>query len=205
MGGGTTFSASPAIIKPKTYYYIAKGRAPWYSINWPNKRHVVSTDESVSGQATVTCDNNVTSFYQMFQGCNFLESIDLSNFDTSKVTDMTYMFDNTFFNVLAPASINFSNFDTSKVTNMDYMFVHCRGLTTLDLSSFDTSKVWGMLGMFKDCISLTTIKGIIDMRSCERCAAMFEGCSELKGVKIKNPPADFDGAGLSSSQYTIVP
>lgn len=204
IGGGTTFSVSPATVKPKTYYYIAKGSFPWYSINWVNRSHVVSTDESISGQATVTCDSNVTSLYQMFQGCNYLKSIDLSNFDTSKVTDMSYMFDNTFFDIFASASIDFSNFNTSKVTDMSYMFISCRGLITLDLSSFDTSKVWNMNGMFKNCISLTTIKGIIDMKSCERCAEMFKDCSELKDVKIKNPPSGFNGAGLSSSQYTIV-
>lgn len=140
----------------------------------------------------------------MFQGCNYLTSIDLSNFDTSKVTDMSYMFDNTFYNIFDPASIDFSNFNTSKVNDMMCMFTSCRGLTTLDLSSFDTSKVENMWGMFNNCISLTTIKGVIDMKSCNRYSNMFKDCSKLKDVKIKNPPARFNGAGLSSSQYTIV-
>lgn len=62
-----------------------------------------------------------------------------------------------------------------------------------------------MNSMFINCSSLTTIKGIIDMNSCTKLYYnMFENCSKLTGVKIKNPPAGFDGAGLSSSQYTIV-
>lgn len=134
----------------------------------------------------------------------YIESIDLSNFDTSKVTDMSFMFDNTFYYAFAPASIDFSNFNTSKVNNMMCMFTSCRDLTILDLSSFDTSKVENMWGMFNNCISLTTIKGVIDMKSCNRYSNMFMNCSKLKDVKIKNPPAGFDDAGLSSSQYTIV-
>ena len=48
---------------------------------------------------------------------NILE-IDLSNFDTSKVTDMAYM----FAGISNLTSLDLSNFDTSKVTDMQYMF-----------------------------------------------------------------------------------
>nr|WP_255300775.1 BspA family leucine-rich repeat surface protein [Listeria monocytogenes] len=34
-----------------------------------------------------------------------------------------------------------SNFDTNSVTNMSYMFYKCAGLEELDLSNFDTSSV----------------------------------------------------------------
>ena len=34
---------------------------------------------------------------------------------------------------------------------------------------------------------------------------MFENCTNLKGVKIKNPPADFETySGLTKDQYEIV-
>ena len=43
------------------------------------------------------------------------------------------------------------------------------------------------------------------MKSCTDYKGMFAHCSKLKGVKIKNPPPDFESkTGLSSSQYTIV-
>ena len=84
------------------------------------------------------------------------------------------------------------------------MFYGCYRLTTLDLSNFDTSKVTNMGRMFWACLNLTTIKGVIDMKSCTDYGNMFNMCSKLTGVKIKNPPSGFDGAGLSSSQYTIV-
>ena len=90
------------------------------------------------------------------------------------------------------------------VTSMKNMFTACQGISEIDLSSFDTSKVTEMYGMFQNCISLTTLKGIIDMKSCTRWNGMFSNCNKLTGVKIKNPPSGFDGAGLNSSQYTIV-
>ena len=75
-------NATPAI---KAQVYIAKGSAPWYtsSVYWDDKDKVINTDESISGQATVTC-NGVTDTNHMFHNCSSLTSLDLSNFDTSK-------------------------------------------------------------------------------------------------------------------------
>ena len=83
---------------------------------------------------------------------NILE-IDLSNFDTSKVTDMKDMFNN----MLSLTTLNLSNFNTSKVTDMKDMFNNMRSLTTLDLSNFDTSKVTDMGRMFFSTPNLTTL------------------------------------------------
>ncbi len=82
---------------------------------------------------------------------NILE-LDLSNFDTSKVTDMSGMF--VFMNL---TTLNLSNFDTSKVTDMSGMFAGMSSLTTLNLSSFNTSKVTNMSSMFGGMSSLTTL------------------------------------------------
>lgn len=44
-----------------------------------------------------------------------------------------------------------SGWDTSKVTDMSFMFRHCESLTALDVSNFDTSKVTNMSCMFDGC------------------------------------------------------
>jgi len=54
-------------------------------------------------------------------------------------------------------SLDLSNFNTSKVTNMYGMFAYCPSLTSLDLSNFDTSKVTTMYRMFYQCINLEYI------------------------------------------------
>ena len=41
-------------------------------------------------------------------------------------------------------SLNLSNFDTSSVTKMDCIFEGCSSLTNLDVSSFDTARVTSM-------------------------------------------------------------
>ena len=69
-----------------------------------------------------------------FKNC---ERIDLSNVDTSSVTNMHCMFR---FNS-SLKFIDVSSFNTSNVTDMSYMFSGCTSLTSLDLSSFDTSNL----------------------------------------------------------------
>ena len=79
--------------------------------------------------------------------------IDLSSFDTSRVTDMRFMFAN-MHNI---TTLNLSNFNTSKVTDMAYMFNGMHNLITLNLSSFDTSRVVDMSNMFYSMYALTNL------------------------------------------------
>ncbi|HAO6440065.1 TPA: BspA family leucine-rich repeat surface protein [Listeria monocytogenes] len=73
-------------------------------------------------------------------------NLDLSNFDTSKVTTMAYMFQES-----SAKSIDVSNFDTSNVTNMQSMF-DSSAVISLDLSSFNTSNVMSMRYMFDESV-----------------------------------------------------
>ncbi|EAC8464481.1 BspA family leucine-rich repeat surface protein [Listeria monocytogenes] len=85
--------------------------------------------------------SQVTDMNNMFFLCK-ATSLDVSNFDTSNVTNMEFMFQQT-----AATSIDMSNFDTSNVTNMRYMF-QGSPVISLDVSNFDTSNVTDMSGMF---------------------------------------------------------
>ena len=71
----------------------------------------------------------------MFNECNELENLDLSNFDTSKVNDMVCMF-NKCQKLKEIKGIN--KFNTNQVTIMKAMFNECNELEYLDLSNFDT-------------------------------------------------------------------
>ena len=98
--------------------------------------------------------SKVTDMSSMFNYINASEIKGLENFDTSNVTDMSYMFYGTFL----IETLDLSNFDTSNVTDMQYMLSRC-GANSLDLSNFDTSKVTNMDYMFEDS-SATEIKGL---------------------------------------------
>ena len=94
-----------------------------------------------------------TDMSYMFYNLKNIASIDLSIFDTSKTTDMSYMF--AYYNALVDTlyrgvitNIDISHFDTSKVTDMSFMFAGLTELNHLDVSNFDTSNVEDMSGMF---------------------------------------------------------
>ena len=74
----------------------------------------------------------------MFGDCRELEYLDLSNFNTSHVTDMSGMF--LGCNKLKQIK-GINNFITINVENLFAMFHQCGNLEYLDLSKFNTSKV----------------------------------------------------------------
>ncbi len=104
--------------------------------------------------------SKATDMSYMFYNTTLI-SLDLSEFDTSKVTDMKEMFSIHWDDMSRLEEIKGLNgFDTSKVTDMSSMFYNTSKLkTSLDLSSFDTSKVNNMFWMFYHCAA-PEIKGL---------------------------------------------
>jgi surface protein len=87
----------------------------------------------------------------MFSFCHKLTSLDASNWDTSKVTDMSNMFK--YCSNLT--SLDLSNWDTSNVTDMNEMFNLCSALTELKMGG-DISKVTNVTSMFSNVFSTGT-------------------------------------------------
>jgi len=63
-------------------------------------------------------EKKISSLRDMFSDCADIVSIDLSNFDTSNVEDMSGM----FYGCISLESLDVSKFNTSKVEDMSYMF-----------------------------------------------------------------------------------
>ena len=102
--------------------------------------------------------SRVINMSTMFQNCINLSSLDLSSFDTSNVTDMSYMFAGGPGNKMSLTEIKgIEKFNTSRVINMSTMFQNCINLSSLDLSSFDTSNVTDMSYMFYGTKNLKNI------------------------------------------------
>ena len=129
--------------------------------------------------------SNVTDMSGMFSGCQNLTSLDVSNFNTSKVTDMSSM----FYSCLELTSLDVSNFDTSNVTNMSGMF-ECYAdskLTSLDVSNFNTSKVTDMSSMFMHCLKLNALDvSNFDTSNVTDMHNMFYSCSGLTSLDVSN-------------------
>lgn len=128
----------------------------------------------------------VTNMFGMFYGDENLTSLDLSNFNTSNVTNMGRMFSGMFIGCTSLTNLDLSHFDTSKVKNMAGMFSGCKYLTNLNVLSFNTSNVTDMYGMFDGC-SLTSLdlrhfntSRVTDM------AYMFFECKNLTNLTISS-------------------
>ena len=97
--------------------------------------------------------SKVTNMNDMFGFCHELTQVDVIGWDTSNVTDMSYM-----INLCGRLmSIDVSGWDTSKVTNMEHMFLECRNVKKLDVSKWNVSKVTKFAEMFGECYSLTEL------------------------------------------------
>lgn len=100
--------------------------------------------------------------------------IKLEEIDTSKITDMSYLFANS-------KRTDFSGIEkwnTSNVTDMDFLFGNCENFNQ-DISNWDVGKVTNMFCMFKGCecfnqdISKWNVSNVTDMSS------MFSGCKNF--------------------------
>ena len=121
-------------------------------------------------------------------------SLDVSEMDTSGVTDMSLM----FYGCEGLTSLDLSGWDTSNVTDMSYMFEGCEGLTSLDLSDWDMSNVTDMSYMFKNCHDLERLnlsgwqinKEANINRLFDDCEKLLEIVTEDKRILNLDPPTD---------------
>ena len=82
------------------------------------------------------------------------------------------------------------HWDTSNVTNMSFMFMAQTKLVNLDLSFFDTSKVTDMSGMFSGCLNLTSLDFCnADFSSVTSYDSMFSSANASLRVTVKNSTA----------------
>ena len=127
--------------------------------------------------------SNVTNMSSMFYGCSSLTSLNLSNFNTSSVTDMSDMFSR----CSSLTSLDLSSFNASNVTNMDSMFSGCSSLISLDLSSFNTTNVTSLDSMFYYCSSLISLDvSGFNTSKVTNMSGMFRDCSSLTNLDLSS-------------------
>ena len=169
------------------------GRQTIYYMNKPdeiyingNKQYVIQSQynfDLLDNLIELVYNRDIISCNHMFYNCLGIYEIDLSNFNSSSVTNMAYMF-RSCSNLV---NINFSNFDTSKVTTMEGLFVYCSSLISLDLSSFDTLLVTNIENMFYDCWSLSALNiSNWNTQKVEGMSSVFYNCSSLTSLNFSN-------------------
>ena len=155
-------------------YLLPKGKGLFRIIGNTVNKVVVKANINTNSQGIIPSStveasfkgSNASNVTSMFSDCNGLTSLDLRNFNTSKVISMYYM----FTECASLKELDLSGWDTSKVTNMESMFNNCAKLESLDLSGWDTSNVTNMKSMFSGCAALNKIT--------------MKGCSEATIEKI---------------------
>ncbi len=207
VGGAFTFNAPTVrdysitadaagecyIFNSTTGLLTLKGNVVLDEITGFEQKDAVKTIKAAEG--TVFPESCKLMFHEYLQ-CT---SIDLSNVDTSNVTDMSNMFNIGNASELSPLTyLDISSFDTSNVTDMSLMFRSCELLTSLDLSSFDTSNVTDMYGMFAFCLSLTSLDlSSFDTSNVTDMYGMFSRCESLPSLDLSS----FDTSNVTNMSH----
>ena len=98
--------------------------------------------------------------------------INMSDINTSAITDMSYMYNN----LIQLKGIN-ADFYTSNVTTFEYMFAGCKEVASLNLNHFITTACTNTLGMFRNCTSLDRLDlRHFDMTNVTSFTNMFLNC-----------------------------
>ena len=127
--------------------------------------------------------NNLKDISYMFYNCSSLIEINLSTYDTERVTNMSYM----FFGCYNLYNLNLSKFNTEQVTDMSYMFYRCCSLKDLNLSLFNTKQVTNMSGMFGHCLSLKNLNLLsFNTDQVKDMSCMFSKCSSLLKLDLSS-------------------
>ena len=162
--------------------------------------NMFNMSDNEDGEALVSLDvsnfdtSQVTNMRNMFGRCILPTFLDVSGFDTSNVTDMNKMFRECY----SLTSLDVSNFDTSQVTNMYGMFESCGKLTSLDLSSFDTSQVTNMGDMFLECFLIESLNiSSFNTSNVTNMLYMFNNCNSLTSLDVSN----FDTSKVTSISH----
>ena len=171
----------------KTAYYYAEPENVYLNTDSSKMFYVSTSEQKLRNILDMNLSNfdtsQVKSMKWMFVCIPNLTTLNLSSFDTSKVTDMSHM----FYNMSNLISLNLSNFNTSNVWNMYSMFSDMSNLTTLNLSSFDTSKVTDMSYMFYGMSNLISLNlSNFNTSHVTNMECMFYGMSSLTSLNISN-------------------
>ena len=120
----------------------------------------------------------------MFKGCSALTSLNVSGFDTSKVTNMSEM-----FKECSVKDIDLRAWNVENVTDMNIMF---EGATTevINLTDWNAVKCTNMSNMFNYCTHIKTIYGL---------STLVKAACQRAPIFSRFPAIDLDLSGWDTS------
>ena len=185
---GTSVPWNSDISSVKSVNFVNKIIPPIKTSYWFNEGANISNIYNISNLDT----SMVTDMQFMFRGCTSLKSIDVSGFDTRNVTNMRWM----FANCTSLTSLDVSGLETDSVTDMEVMFGHNPNLKNITFGNFDASKVTNFYAMFFEDKALTTLDlSSFNTSSASNMTLMFWYCENLKTIYV--------GDGWKTSQANV--
>ena len=152
--------------------YTGNSTIPWK--NEVSSITIVNIEDSIYPTSTA---------YWFYNLSNATDISNISNLDTSYVTNMEFMFNN----CSSLTTLDVSRWDTKNVKRMEYMFTGCSSLIELNTNNWDVSKVEKMYYMFQNDSALKRVKttnwNVLSVNNME---SMFNGCSSLEEVDVSN-------------------
>ena len=152
--------------------------------------------------------SEVDDMHSMFSNCTSLETLDLSSFNTEKVTTMETMFEKSknlrsiklpkgfigssvtelnamFRGCESLTELDLSGSNSENVKAMEEMFYGCKALSKLDLTDFKTGQVTTMENMFLNCSTLETLDvSSFNTENVTTMLGMFNNCSSLRSLDL---------------------
>ena len=212
----------------KSIYYYCESEEVYLNVDSSYMFEEMGKVKKVPGLETVITSRTRNMNHMFYFGLGSSFDADLSNWDTSNVTNMSYMFTsgnpefvgpiNNYFN-----AGNIGQWDTSKVTDMSYMFclVGLENTTfNLDLSNWDVSSVRNMfhmfegMGAFSETLTFGNLKNW-NTSKVENMGYMFAGSghdstkwsvgdiSKWDTSSVRDMNNMFSGAGMNSTEWSI--
>jgi surface protein len=125
----------------------------------------------------------VTNMSCMFMQCTSLEDLNINKLDTQNVKDMSGM----FYGCESLTNIDLSNCNTQNVENMSLLFFGCKSLFDINLLGFKTQNVKDMYCMFSGCVSLSSLNLLnFNTQNVTNMTRMFSDCQTLEELNLSS-------------------
>lgn len=125
----------------------------------------------------------LNNLYQAFRNCSALESVDVSNWNTTDVRNMgaVFMLDAKL------KELKTNNWNTENVTTLQY-FARESGIESIDVTNWNTNKCTNFQHVFYQCNKLRTVgdSSNLDFTNAEDISGMFYGCNQLSSLNVEN-------------------
>lgn len=130
-----------------------------------------------------TFKDGLTSLYKLFYGCDLNEVTIIKKFDTSKLTDISYM----FYDSSSIHKVNLNNLDVSNVQNFSHIFDES-GISTVECGDWTMPNANDVSYMFYNCRNIKYINASNwDLNNVENKKYMFYNRTniDLNHIKCK--------------------